>query len=182
MLEIKNVDICGLIASATGDWQKVLEILAAVFPDNGYILIAEQESPTDDILFERRASSLTSRLPRGRAFDKKAEVRWREIENDRLCITLLTEEGEVRLPEELAGSAGRLRAREGFQKLSGKWSRSLEDWVEVSIPGVSERFKKLVPELVRQPLQMRVFNYDEGGCTMLTRFCEIVLFEKAQEQ
>jgi hypothetical protein len=177
-----------VVASLRGDWKAVVQAVSNIFKEAEFILLAEAEFiPGEDAtkqLHFRRASSLheSTRMPRGRAFNDEAEVRWRESCVDHFIITFLSESENVQPPPDFASGDMKWKTARRAQKLYGKWSKSMEDWVEVSVPGVTGRYKEVIqPEPDHLPLMIETVDYFVDGCIQLTRFCGVAKYARGGE-
>jgi hypothetical protein len=163
----------GMVASLRGDWAALVQAVNAVFGDKEFILLAEDASALNSLRFERKTALKTdTQHPRGRAFNKQREIRWRESAGGRFIITYLAEEKDG--PPEKAGFSDfdtDWETRETRQKLYGKWNDKLEDWVEVSAPGISGNYKA-VCSIAPTPfaLQLDAVDYSRNGIVQMTRF------------
>ncbi len=164
----------GIVASLSGDWTTVVRAVQAVFNSASFTLLAEDCLATESPHFEP-ATSLGDKVhPRGRAFDREREVRWREISPGRFVVTYLSDvSAKVALPAEsdFKMSQEQWDTCYATQKLYGKWSRNAKDWVEVSVPGVSGKYHSLValdPSI--NSLQVVAVDYLRDGIVQMTRF------------
>jgi hypothetical protein len=168
----------GSVASLRGDWSTVVKAVNTIFGEEGFILLAEDQNAPDTraSLHFRRATSLNDNelLSPGRAFNDRFEVRWREITSKQFIITCLNDVGTI--PGELSFSSSNQEWEtiDTSQKLYGLWSALSNDWVEVAVPGASNRYQRFF-EGVEQPraLKLTVVDYMRDGCVQMTRFRSI---------
>jgi hypothetical protein len=165
----------GTLANSCGGWEAVVKAANIVFSASGFILLSEGVRPTDRARFEPAASLSDSVCyPRGRAFDKKRELRWREAGRGQYLITYLSENGAPPPDAGLLINSEEWEASPAIQKLYGTWSQTSKDWVEVAVPGITLAYKELIT--VAPPpnaLQIVVFDYSQNGLVQMTRFCAI---------
>lgn len=169
----------GIVASLSGDWSAVVRAVQSVFNGATFTLIAEDCLATESPHLEH-ANSLndTIRHPRGRAFDRNREVRWREILPGQFVVTYLSDSSaKVTIPAEsgfmISNEKWDIRD-DTMQKLYGKWSNDANDWVEVSVPGVSGKYQELIT--INPPpnsLQLKTVDYIRDGIVQMTRFCRV---------
>ncbi|PYP83341.1 MAG: hypothetical protein DMF61_23400 [Blastocatellia bacterium AA13] len=169
----------GIVASSSGDWVRVVEIIGLVSGESS-ILLAEDSSPLLRPRFEPLdPKTLCAPLPRGRVFNKTAEIRWRQTGEGLFTITYLSE--TVSLPEEQGFVRSNIKynsVHRSHQKLFGKRSNRLSDWVEVSVPGISQTYHRFFPaEPLPSALQIDTVDYVLDGLVCLTRFCGISEFK-----
>lgn len=170
----------GIVASLSGNWTTVTKVVQAIFNGASFTVLAEDCLATKSPRFEP-VSSLDDkvRYPRGRAFDRLREVRWREISPGWFVITYLSDTSLPRnasLPAENGFELSReiWHIQKTTQKLYGKWSMNSNDWVEVSVPGVSGKYQSLVAiNPLPNSLQIAAFNYIRDGVVQMTRFCAV---------
>jgi hypothetical protein len=174
-----------IVAALRDDWRGVVKAINVVFGGNEFILLAEDGDATQRLHFKKTTTlDENARMPHGRAFDKKCEVRWRERAGGRFIIIYLSEEGP---PAEI----GFARSNEQWtvsdrscQKLYGKWSKEAEDWIEVAVPGVSGYYKQFLDTASSSfdsdspTMSLEVVHYIRDGQVQMTRFCEVQKFER----
>jgi hypothetical protein len=161
-----------------GDWIAVMNTVKTVFSGETFILLAEDGNAEAPPQF-RPAKSLEQSLemPRGRAFNKEAEVRWRIRSKNRFNIIFLSE--KLQPPAGFELSKVRWATSDQVQKLYGKWSSTAKEWVEVSVPGVKGSYKELFDSHESQPpLRLEVVDYSSDGCIQMTRFSKVVKDER----
>lgn len=169
----------GMVASRRGDWAAVVAAVNDVFSGKEFILLAEDANALNRPHFERKTALATdAQLPRGRAFNQEREVRWRENAAGRFVVTYLSNEKDA--PPEKAGftdcdTAWETRATR--QKLYGKWNDKLNDWVEVAVPGIKDKYKAICTT-VSKPLQLSAVDYSRDGIVQMTRFCAVEAYEE----
>ena len=165
----------GTLASGRGGWEAVVKAANHVFGASEFILLSEGVKATDRVHFEPAASlSINVRYPRGRAFDKKREVRWREAGSGHYVIAYLSEDGAPPQDAGLLLNSEEWQTRPAIQKLYGTWSQTAGDWVEVAVPGISQVYAGLVNVASpRNSLQIAAVDYSQNGMVQMTRFCEI---------
>jgi hypothetical protein len=165
----------GVLAGGCGGWEAVVKAANAVFGASGFTLLSEGASATDRARFESAVSlSINVCYPRGRAFDKKREVRWREAGSGQYVITYLSEDGAPPLDAGLRVNSEQWQTSPAIQKLYGTWSETTKDWVEVAVPGISQAYRTLV--IAAPPpnaLQIAVVDYSKNGLVQMTRFCAV---------
>ena len=168
-----------IVASLRGSWIDVVNAVNFVFAENEFTLIAE-EGFRKEQLHLRKATVLNSanKMISGRAFNKSCEMRWRKISTNKFIITFLSETKQP--PTGFATVNGDWQKQDGQQKLYGKWSDHLEDWVEVAVSGVSYRYQSLGVNQSDESLKIAVVHYLKDGCVQMTRFCEISKYDKSQ--
>jgi hypothetical protein len=165
----------GTLASSRGGWEAVVKAANFVFGDSGFILLSEGIKATDRMRFEPTALlSINVCYPRGRAFDKKREVRWREAGSGQYVIAYLSEDGAPPQETGLLVNSEEWQTSPAIQKLYGTWSQTTKDWVEVAVPGISQVYGGLV-NIAPPPnaLQIAVVDYSQNGMVQMTRFCAI---------
>ncbi|MDQ3012020.1 MAG: hypothetical protein M3X11_15090 [Acidobacteriota bacterium] len=170
----------GMVASLRGDWAVVVQAVNAVFGGGEFILLAEDASAIVDLHFERKtALSAGACHPRGRAFDKTREVRWRETMCGRFIVTYLSESSRPPNEAGFGDADTNWETRNTRQKLYGKWNDKLKDWVEVSVPGISGKYKA-VCSIVSEPnsLQIKAVDYSRNSIVQMTRFCAIEAYKE----
>lgn len=169
----------GIVAGLRGDWTLVVQTVKAVFLGKPFLLLCEDRDATERPHFKpARALDENIRFPRGRAFDKEREVRWRETTRGKFAITYLSETHAPPAQLGLQSTGHRWTTRETRQKLFGKWSDSLKDWVEVSVPGISKTYHALVQEDPPNLLQIAAVDYYCEGVAQTTRYRAIQEFEE----
>jgi hypothetical protein len=170
----------GIVASMQGNWSMVAAIVNTVFGGLEFTLLAERCDPTAPPHFQPRKELNSNELmPRGRAFNSSCEVRWRETEKGCFTVTYLSESLPPPTEAGLILSATRYDAAAGRgQKLYGKWSDTLDDWVEVSVPGVSKTYDKFFGASPQpNSLQVTAVDYLIDGCIQMTRLCQVKEFK-----
>lgn len=161
----------GIVAGLLGNWSTVVKTLNAVFGGSRFTLLAERGDAMKAPHFAPAVSlDETDSLPRGRAFDNEREVRWRETTKDNFTVTYLSERRQPPAETGFRLSADRWETRETRQKLYGKWSETQRDWVEVSVPGVSETYQSLVTTDPPNSLQVASVDYHRNGLVQMTRY------------
>jgi hypothetical protein len=165
----------GTLASGCGEWEAVVKAANAVFGASGFILLSEGALATDTARFEPAASLSTNLCyPRGRAFDKKRELRWRVTGSGQYVIIYLSEDGAPPPDAGLRVSSEEWQTRPAIQKLYGTWSQTTGDWVEVAVPGISQVYKSLIKiPPTHNALQIAAVDYSQIGLVQMTRFCAI---------
>ncbi len=175
----------GIVASLSGDWATVVQAVQAVFNGGSFTLLAEDCLATEPPHFKPETSlSEEVHHPRGRAFDRQQEVRWREIYPGHFIVTYLSDSNSstnAAPPAESGFEMSQEKWDVGYatQKLYGKWSRNANDWVEVSVPGVSGKYQALVA--INPPpnsLQIAVVDYIRDGIVQMTRFCAVEPYQE----
>jgi hypothetical protein len=166
----------GILGSLPGDWPKVVSAVNSVFGGEEFILLSEDGDAKR--LHFRRATSLGEKdMPRGRAFDKQVEVRWRKVSESRFIISYLSEAKQPPAGFEICDV--RFETTRCVQKLYGKWSSGTQDWVEVAVSGVSELFKNLFePNSAQHSFMLEVIDYSHNGYVQMTRFSNVVAYER----
>lgn len=165
----------GTLANSRGGWESVVKAANIIFGADGFILLSEGVRATDRAHFEP-ADSLHNSVcyPRGRAFDKKRELRWREAGGGQYIITYLSEDGAPPPDAGLLVNSEEWQTSPAVQKLYGTWSQTMEDWVEVAVPGISQAYKDLIKATIPpNALQIAVVDYNQNGLIQMTRFCAI---------
>ena len=168
----------GLVTSLSGDWTAVVTAVNTVFAGRRFVLLAENGDAMKKPAFEwLEALSDSPMHPRGRAFDGVCEVRWRGTGPDnRFVVTFLSESGAPPGEAGFHPQAEHWEVRASSQKLYGKWSDRTDDWVEVSVPGISGVYRALI-EPSKEPnktaLEIQTVDYSRSGLILMTRFCEV---------
>ncbi|MCG3144835.1 MAG: hypothetical protein HONDAALG_02308 [Gammaproteobacteria bacterium] len=169
----------GTVASRRGDWAAVVEAVNAVFGGKEFILLAEDADALISPHFEPKNTLETdAQLPRGRAFDKEREVRWRERSGGLFIVTYLSESGVPPDEARFVDEGSEWETRKTWQKLYGKWNGKLGDWVEVSVPGIKDKYKAVYTGEPNSPLQIDAVDYSRDGIVQMTRFCGISDYKK----
>jgi hypothetical protein len=171
--------LTGVVASAHGNWNRIQDAVAGVFVTDGFILLAEQASPINAPLFERVLGPLPAlELLRGRAFSQESEVRWRQIRPGYFSITFLAEGEEQITPDGFVSVPGPWTAIPTVQKLTGTWSPKMNDWIEVSVPGISGRYGAVATP-GWTAVVISAVNFDRAGITQMTRYCNVEEFRES---
>lgn len=172
----KFVALDGVVASALGDWSAVRAAVASAFGERPFVLLAEDGDPKTPPHFTNSPVPLGSELPRGRAFNTEAEIRWRKIRPRVFSIVFLAE-GDRAIPQGFAPVKGPWGATSGVQKLTGARSPKLKDWIETSVPGISGRYAELALTSWTA-IVLKVFNFERAGIYQMTRYCELAEFKR----
>ncbi|MFL6214384.1 MAG: hypothetical protein ACJ74J_10895 [Blastocatellia bacterium] len=164
----------GTLASICGGWDAVVKAANVTF-GGGFILLSEGAWATDPPRFESAALlSDSARCQRGRAFDSKRELRWREADSGRFILTYLSEDGAPPPEAGLVLSGEEWQTNPTIQKLYGTWSQTAKDWVEVAVPGISQAYKGIASIALQvNALQIAAIDYSKNGMVQMTRFCAI---------
>jgi hypothetical protein len=163
----------GIVAGLRGDWPRIVDTVRALCDNEPSILLAEDWSPMERPRFEPLiVNNLKTLMPRGRIFNRVFEVRWRQVAAGSLTMTYLSESLSANEEIGFISSAAAYTAAPGHpQKLYGKWSNALEDWVEVSVPGTINAYHRLVKFDPPPPaLQIDTVDYFLEGRLCMTRF------------
>jgi hypothetical protein len=165
------------VASLTGAWLDVCRTVAAVFQGRSFVLLAEDRYATVKPHFEPGALLNDQvQLGNGRAFNREAEARWRKEFSGLFVLTYLSE--SLRPPSSLGleDSGDVWEVQPSRQKLTGQWSDSAQDWVDVSVPGVAGCYGTFFPTTGSKPESVMIngFDYFRNGCLLMTRFSEVV--------
>lgn len=170
----------GTVASACVEWNGVIKAVNSVFDGGPFILLSEDSLPTNPPHFELITTLDTAAPnPRGRAFDQSREVRWREIKIGRYVVTYLSETVPPPAEAGLILEQSEWETRNAVQKLYGTRSAIANDWVEVSVPGINQKYSNLVNH-PKPPtaLQIAAVDYSRDGIVQMTRFCAVGAYEE----
>jgi hypothetical protein len=163
------------LAALRGDWNVVVKAVNTVFGGRDFVLLAEYGDAMRRPQFDwANRLSDDAPYPRGRAFDPEREVRWRETAKGRFLITFLSEQGKPPAEAGFSLSDENWEAHDTNQKLTGKWSESMKDWVEVSVPGASRAYQPFAEiDPATKPsnsLEVVTVDYSRDGLVQMTRY------------
>lgn len=162
----------GIVASKRGDWAAVIQTVERVFDRQQFNLLAEPADAMRPWLFQPATQLDGAAGPRGRAFNQRVEVRWRQTACGSYIVTYLSEQDEPPPGTGLAKAALAWEITASRQKLYGKWSDDTNDWIEVSVPGVTGAY--LTFDLpAYNSLQLDTVDYSLNGVIQMTRFRDI---------
>lgn len=166
----------GFVTFLSGNWTAVVTAVNEVFAGRPFVLLAELGDAMKKPVFEPRKTLTDAQThPRGRAFDRTCEVRWRGTgKDDWYIVTFLSESGDPPAQAGFQPDTEPWDVRASSQKLFGKLSAraKVNDWVEVAVPGINGVYRALV-EANKTSLEIQTVDYSRAGLILMTRFCDV---------